>query len=844
MCFGPRFARRQAPNAGVAGLNGKGKSIGRGCALVLLIFGAAGSVFAVSVESPGQSGAAIRLANCTGGETLRYPVALLRGTLSDASAPGVTLVNTSSRRGTREMAGLAHQGRFKVLAELVPGENKLVVRSGEAELPFTLHYKPQTNSCVVRVIYFTDRSGKTDYQTPVENDRQHFRGKLDTAMKLLQTFTAESLHDQGLGRATFNLELDDEGKVKVHVLQGDLSIEQYHRMSGGELYGHIAGKLGTKLPHKTATNLVIPAFTRFDPQTKKVYAHTALGGGNLALFGGGDLFAWPNSLADAQKAFMDPTPVDPNKLFSDSVGRHTFWANASTTIGAALHELGHTFGLPHSSDAHDIMTRGIDRLNRFFTFVEPPHAGSKEPYEFKDDEVACWSPVSAGALAPNRFFALDGRRWSDEDRSGVSLDAANRAVIVESDYGVRYIGVNIYGKDFGTAAVYPQFICVEKAPPKKVVVPIAHLGRKMATASVSIHVLDDQGHSRWVTMEQLLDGPFVQAWQFANVTKPWPNAAKFPDVDGKALGEIVRSASAARLVRSRQPFVDFLALAPSQSKELVAAYAVRTLRAESARKVRIITGSDDALRLWLNGKRIREVLALRGATPNAEATEAEVKQGENVLVAEVSQAGGGWGLFLRLEDDKGTRLELKEDGQLAPVDQAVADQFQRLLLGPHIRRWQFAAITHPWSDKNAFVPLDASGIEAIGKSAAAAKLVGDDKAAFVDFAPHFPGDRRANTAGYAYRLIRSDKPRTVKLFTGSDDALRVWLNGKLITEVLALRGTKADSEVTVASLQKGENRLLVEVSNAGGGWGLVLRIEDADGADLMLTDDGKLIPFL
>jgi len=624
--------------------------------------------FALAATVAAGATEAVRVTNFTDGETIRYPVVLIRGELADAKADRVTVVNTSSKRDTREMVGLARRGRFKALAELVPGPNKLRLRAGKAESALTIAYKPQTNPRVVRVVYFTDRTGGTAFQTPRSDDRQDWRGKLGTAMKLMQCFTAERLNDIGLGRRTFNLELGGDGKVKVHLLKGSRDAAYYHKLDGGRLYSEIGRELRRKLPNRYAKNLVIPAMTRFDANTGKVYAHTALGGGNLALFGGGDLFTWPDRLADAQKAFMDAARVDPKKWFSDSVGRHAYWAIASTTMGAALHELGHTFALPHSGDRHDIMTRGHDRFNRFFTLIEPPHARRSKPYEFKETEIAAWTPVSGAALAPHRHFAVDRRTWRDEEVTVIRLDRASKSIVVESDYGIHYLALRRHGPRVGTQAVHGTATAKGRAVPRKVAMPLAEIRKRMGKATVSVLVIDGQGLSTSAGLAELMSGPFVRAWRFASITQRWRDPKAFAEVDAKKLKAIEASAASRKLARSPKPLVDFLALSGSRRRSNVAGYAVRTIRCEKARKVKIHTGSDDALRVWVNGKLAGSVLALRGAQADSESHHAELRKGTNTLVAEVSQGGGGWGLILRIADADGTKLELKDDGRLVPVE--------------------------------------------------------------------------------------------------------------------------------------------------------------------------------
>ena len=62
------------------------------------------------------------------------------------------------------------------------------------------------------------------------------------------------------------------------------------------------------------------------------------------------------------------------------------------------------------------------------------------------------------------------------------------------------------------------------------------------------------------------------------------------------------------------------------------------------------------------------------------------------------------------------------------------------------------------------------------------------------------------------------------LALGSDDAVKVWLNGKLVHENLALRGVNPDQDWVPLSLQAGKNNLLVQVFNASMGWGVTARM--------------------
>lgn len=425
----------------------------------------------------------IVVSNFTNGETVRYPVPLLKGTLSDTKATSISIINETAKIPGQTTTGLALNGRFKALTELVPGENKLVLQSGDTKLPFTLIYKPQTNPNIVRAVFVTDNTGNTAYDTPDPKDAQDYKGKFDTSLKLMQSFTAEWMNDQGYGRKTFNLETDKDGRVIVHIVKGDKPAAEYFKPDRGELFDMLNKVMNEQSPNPLAKNLVLIAFSRFDPVQKKNLAYTALGGGNQALFGGSCMYTWPDTIAQAQPAFMDGTLIDETAHGSDSADRHAYWANSSTGIGAALHELSHTFGLPHTTDARDIMTRGIDRFNRFFTFIDPACKRVKQAVEFTPEQEAYFCPVSAASLAPSPFFRIDA-----QVRSTFKADPAASTIVIQNPKGIAFVGVE-------TAGAADAFLPIDQSKPlaTEIKVPYTLMLEKVKGDTIALRVINGQG---------------------------------------------------------------------------------------------------------------------------------------------------------------------------------------------------------------------------------------------------------------------------------------------------------------------------------------------------------------
>ena len=115
---------------------------------------------------------------------------------------------------------------------------------------------------------------------------------------------------------------------------------------------------------------------------------------------------------------------------------------------------------------------------------------------------------------------------------------------------------------------------------------------------------------------------------------------------------------------------------------------------------------------------------------------------------------------------------------------------------------------------------------------------------FVDFRAQYEGSQPIKErVGYARSTVSSAGPRDAVLLTGSDDTLRVWLNGELVLERLTARAAQPDDDRTPVKLRAGENTLLVEVGTGDGGWGFYLRLEEAGGAPYVVSDNGTLTPI-
>jgi hypothetical protein len=86
-----------------------------------------------------------------------------------------------------------------------------------------------------------------------------------------------------------------------------------------------------------------------------------------------------------------------------------------------------------------------------------------------------------------------------------------------------------------------------------------------------------------------------------------------------------------------------------------------------------------------------------------------------------------------------------------------------------------------------------------------------------------------NRVAYLRNEIWSDKEQRVKMELGSDDGVKVWLNGEPVHANNAARVVAPGEDIFEITLRQGKNSLLLKIIQGAGGWGACARLRNLDG---------------
>ncbi|MHB0999517.1 MAG: fibronectin type III domain-containing protein [Armatimonadota bacterium] len=350
----------------------------------------------------------------------------------------------------------------------------------------------------------------------------------------------------------------------------------------------------------------------------------------------------------------------------------------------------------------------------------------------------------------------------------------------------------------------------------------------------------------------------------------------------------------------------------------VAGYAHVYVYSPTAQQVGLWLGSDNGIKVWLNGVNVWTNDSTRGLTPDQDKRTVSLTQGWNRLLLKISQYGGNWGFTAKLCDASGnpvpgleysldpptaagditipvidnikvtpgstsavvewdtdeesdstviygTTVDLSEtlkDTNMVLHHKMVLDNLMpNTTYGIKVRsidasgnyRWvgpdtfttaasqNATQYIQSWlingfyknSDRSTRMTTDYLGGEAVmaplngNISGGNTWTAYDSPDTYIDLGTGFGNP--TGCAGYAFAYVYSPVAQTVNIWSGSDDGIRILVNGATVWNNDTYRSMIPDQDKATANLAAGWNRLLVKITQGGSGWGFTLKICDANG---------------
>ncbi len=225
-------------------------------------------------------------------------------------------------------------------------------------------------------------------------------------------------------------------------------------------------------------------------------------------------------------------------------------------------------------------------------------------------------------------------------------------------------------------------------------------------------------------------------------------------------------------------------------------YLYRVIESPEDQAVSLSLGRDDAIKVWVNGEEVLSKLTSGGVIAGQDNVSATLKKGRNEILMKIVNASGPSGFYFVASPV--TALEV--DG-MSPWHH----------VGP------FPSSSFDTAYDEIFPPETDT---LLSRTFAEDKLKWTEQPEWKDGEAHNDKLTGNNCANYLYRTVDLEKPLVLSLSLGSDDGIKLWVNGR---EVLAKKVGRnvaaAGQENVVIQLAAGRNELLMKIVNGGGATG-------------------------
>ena len=301
----------------------------------------------------------ISFLNYRDGETLPYPLAVVKGQCKD------DLKEISLELNGETLTFPVREHRFNCIVMLQEGANDLKYKLPRSEHTFRLIHKPSNNPRKLRVVYAYLKSSKGQYwdvSTRKTGAKEDLKKKIALSALMYQTSLAELMKNAGYGRMTFEIMPAEDGSL-VHELEIDKTAQEL--IDGGRPLRDSLFK--AKYPYDAKIqDAYVSAYNRdaMDGANNSLKGQTAANRNRIHFI----TIKWgynPTSLHDLNWALVEDTFLGNDRL-------------TSGTAGLWLHEAGHTFYGQHTLKEGIMNSGGRWLYNQFLLLNAYKHSDNDE----------------------------------------------------------------------------------------------------------------------------------------------------------------------------------------------------------------------------------------------------------------------------------------------------------------------------------------------------------------------------------------------------------------------------------------------------------------------------------
>ena len=266
----------------------------------------------------------------------------------------------------------------------------------------------------------------------------------------------------------------------------------------------------------------------------------------------------------------------------------------------------------------------------------------------------------------------------------------------------------------------------------------------------------------------------------------------------------------------------------------VSSYSLIYLASATAQSgVTLGVSSDDSIKVWLNGEVVHTnaVNRGRGGTPAnidgyQDKIEVNLVEGANLLMVKVSERGGGWGQYVGIDADVTTsptppifHIQGEWLWMIAPTEANQGGQASTDIDSLAV------ASNDDVTEEDVAMNGAAEGDEVGDYAWTLGELPanGDINAMLVELGVTENADFNDVTSYALITLVSEEDVEGAMIGVSSDDSVKVWLNGEEVHNNPVNRGrggATSFQDSFAVNLVKGDNLLMIKVSERGGGWGM------------------------